>query len=202
MSLLSRLTAQCFKLWNNQLEVGRGAKIDPRAFIARGGRVTLGESTVIRAGAMLLPSSGFIQIGNRSSVNHYTIINGEGGVEIGNSVMVAAFVSIFAANHNFDDPNVPILEQGTSTKGGVKIDDDVWIGTHAVILDGVNIGTGSVIAAGAVVTKDVPAYSVVMGVPGKVVRSRAHRPVRTSLGDSRYGRGGRAPIHFNAQPHE
>lgn len=175
MSLLSRLTVHCFKLWNHQLEVGRNVKIDPRAFIARGGRVILGENAVIRAGAMLLPSSGFIQIGNRSSINHYTIINGEGGVKIGHSVMVAAFVSMFAANHNFGDPHVPMLEQGTSTKGGIQIEDDVWIGTHAVILDGVSIGKGSVIAAGSVVTKDVPAYSVVMGVPAKVVRSRAHR---------------------------
>jgi galactoside O-acetyltransferase len=86
--------------------------------------------------------------------------------------MVAAFVAMFAANHDFNDPALPILEQGTSTKGGIKIEDDVWIGTHAVILDGVIIGKGSVIGAGTVVTKNVLPYSVVTGVPGKMVRSR------------------------------
>jgi acetyltransferase-like isoleucine patch superfamily enzyme len=172
MNLLPVLTVLLFKLWNNQLQAGRKVEVDPRAFIARGGRVTLGEETVIRAGAMLLPSSGFISIGKKTSINQYTIINGQGGVTIGNSVMVAAFVSVFAANHNFDHPTLPILEQGTSTKGGIKIEDDVWIGTHAVILDGVIIGRGSVIGAGAVVTKDVLPYSVMMGVPAKRVRSR------------------------------
>jgi acetyltransferase-like isoleucine patch superfamily enzyme len=172
MNLLSILTLLFFKIWNGQLQVGRKVEIDPRAFIARGGRVTLGEETVIRAGAMLLPSSGFISIGNKTSINHYTVINGQGGVTIGNSVMIAAFVSMFAANHHFDDPTLSILEQGTGTKGGIEIEDDVWIGTHAVILDGVIIGKGSVIGAGAVVTKDVMPYSVMTGVPAKMVRSR------------------------------
>ena len=180
MNLLPLLTLLFFKSWNNQLQVGRNVEIDPRAFIARGGRVTLGDESVIRAGAMLLPSSGSISIGNKTSINQYTVINGEGGVTIGNSVMVAAFVAMFAANHIFDDPALPILEQGTSTKGGIKIEDDVWIGTHAVILDGVIIGKGSVIGAGTVVTKNVLPYSVVAGVPGKTVRSRLQpRPKET-----------------------
>ena len=181
MSLLPFPTILLFKLWNKQLRVGRNVEIDPRAFIARGGRVTLGDESVVRAGAMLLPSSGSISIGNKTSINQYTVINGQGGVTIGNSVMVAAFVAIFAANHNFDNPALSILEQGTSTKGGIKIEDDVWIGTHAVILDGVIIGKGSVIGAGTVVTKNVLPYSVVTGVPGKRVRSRVkfHSEART-----------------------
>lgn len=178
MSLLHHLSVLFFKLWNGQLQVGRNVKIDPRAFIARGGHVTLGNRAVIRAGVMLLPSSGFICIGNKTSINHYAIINGQGGVTIGNSVMIAAFVSIFAANHNFSDPTLSILEQGMSTKGGIKIEDDVWIGTHAIILDGVSIGKGSVIGAGTVVTKNVPPYSVTVGVPGRTVRSRTALHVR------------------------
>ena len=153
MSLGYQFIGLLFRLWNRQLELGRGVKIDPRAFIARGGRVSLGDQSVLRAGAMLLPSRGFITIGRRSSINHYVVINGQGGVQIGDSVMIAAFVSMFAANHVFDDPSLPMLEQGLSTKGGIRIEDDVWIGTHAVILDGVTIGTGSVIGAGAVTAR-------------------------------------------------
>jgi len=175
MSWVHQLTARLFTLWNAQLEMGRGVQIDPRAFIARGGRVSLGDRVVIRAGALLLPSSGSITIGQASSINQYTVINGYGGVEIGNAVLVAAFVSMFASNHNFEDPTVPIAEQGLSSRGGIKIEDNVWIGTHATILDGVTIGTGSVVGAGTVVTKDVPPFSVVVGVPGRVVRQRIVR---------------------------
>jgi len=172
MKLGYKIIGLLFRFWNGQLELGRGVKIDPRAFIARGGPVSLGDQSVLRAGAMLLPSRGFITIGRRSSINQYAVINGQGGVRIGDSVMIAAFVSMFAANHVFDDPSIPILEQGISSKGGIKIEDDVWIGSHAVILDGVTIGTGSVIGAGAVVTKDVPPFSIVAGVPARVVRKR------------------------------
>src|SRR6266581_21133 len=175
MSWVHQLTARLFTLWNGQLKLGRGVQIDPRAFIARGGRVLLGDRVVIRAGALLLPSSGSITIGHTSSINQYTVINGYGGVEIGNSVLVAAFVSLFASNHNFADPQVPIIEQGMSSRGGITIEDNVWIGTHATILDGVTIGSGSVVGAGTVVTKDVPPFSVVAGVPGRVVRQRIVR---------------------------
>lgn len=156
-----------FRIFNRKLTLGPGAKIDPRAFVARGGHVRIGKDSIVRAGAMLLPSGGAICIGQRTSLNQYVVINGEGGVDIGDDVMIAAFVSIFAANHHFERADVLIRAQGMCSKGGVKIDDDVWIGTHGVILDGVKIGKGCVIAAGAVVTKDVEPYSIMAGVPAK-----------------------------------
>lgn len=177
MSFIHHAVA-CFYRWRNrQLTVGRQVKIDPRAFIARGGAVTLGDGAVVRAGAMLLPSGGFIRLGRLSSINHYAVLNGQGGVTIGDKVMIAAFASLFAANHNFDDVDVPIQEQGLNTRGGIVIEDDVWIGTHAVILDGVTIGTGSVVGAGAVVTRTVPPFSVVAGVPARVIRQREKTPI-------------------------
>lgn len=172
MSLVHHAVALFYRCRNRQLAVGRGVKIDPRAFIARGGEVTLKDGVVVRAGAMLLPSGGFIRLGHLSSINHYTVINGQGGVTIGDKVMIAAFASLFAANHNFGDPEIPIQDQDLSSRGGIVIEDDVWIGTHAVILDGVTIGTGSVVGAGAVVTRSVPPFSVVTGVPARVVRRR------------------------------
>lgn len=89
--------------------------------------------------------------------------------------MIAAFTSIFAGSHVFSDPNVPMQDQGMSTKGGIFIQDDVWIGTHAAILDGVTIGSGSIVAAGAVVTCDVPPGVIVAGVPAKVIKTRTDR---------------------------
>lgn len=170
--LLYFLTGLAFKCFNPQLALAKNARIDPRAFVSRGGRVAIGQDSIVRAGAMLLPSGGKIEIGERTSLNQYVVINGEGGVRIGNDVMIAAFVSIFAANHHYERADVLIRRQGMFSKGGIDIGNDVWIGTHAVILDGVKIATGCVVAAGAVVTKDTEPYSIVVGVPARVLGHR------------------------------
>ncbi len=162
-----------FRLFNRKLIFSPGAKIDPRAIITRGGRINNGRNSIVQADRMLLPSGGKINIGQRSSLNQYVVINGEGGVNIGDDVMISAFVSIFAANHHHERVDIPMSAQGMYSKGGVQIGDDVWIGTHAVILDGVKIGKGCVIAAGAVITKDVEPYSIMAGVPAKEIGRRA-----------------------------
>lgn len=170
--LIYLITGLLFRLFNRKLVMEAGARIDPRAFIARGGDVHLGKGSIVRAGAMLLPSGGSISIGQRSSLNQYVVVNGEGDVAIGDDVMIAAFVSIFAANHNFRRTDIPIRAQGMSTRGGIKIGNDVWIGTHAVILDGVEVGEGAVIGAGAVVTRSVEPYAIMAGVPAVPIGSR------------------------------
>jgi acetyltransferase-like isoleucine patch superfamily enzyme len=97
---------------------------------------------------------------------HNTII---GPVSIGNHVNLAQGITVTALNHNFSDTNKLIDEQGVSTQP-VVISDDVWIGANAVILPGVTIGRHCVIAAGAVVTKDVPDNTLVGGIPAKVIK--------------------------------
>ena len=86
--------------------------------------------------------------------------------------MIAPHVTLAAGNHNFSNLNVPMLKQGCNSKGGINIEDDVWIGANSVVVDGVTIGTGAVIAAGAVVTKNVPPYAIMAGVPAKKIDSR------------------------------
>ena len=81
-------------------------------------------------------------------------------------------VTIITRNHRFDRTDIPMMEQGFEEERPVYIGNDVWIGDRALILPGVHIGDGSIIAAGAVVTKDVPPYSIVAGVPARKIRDR------------------------------
>jgi acetyltransferase-like isoleucine patch superfamily enzyme len=122
---------------------------------------------VIESFACINNAVGDVMIGNHTRVGlHNTII---GPVIIGNHVNLAQGITVTALNHNFEDSNKRIDEQGVSTSA-VIIEDDIWIGANAVILPGVTIGHHSVVAAGAVVTKDVPPHSLVAGVPAKIIK--------------------------------
>lgn len=94
-----------------------------------------------------------------------------GEVTVGNNVIFGPGVSLFSENHNFDDVTKFINEQGVSRKG-ITIEDGVWLASGARVLAGVTIGKNSVVAAGAVVTKDVPPYSIVGGIPAKIIKNR------------------------------
>lgn len=128
------------------------------------------ESTYIADGVLIwFPWN--VRIGRRSSFNQGVIIDGFGGVTIGDGVRIAAYAVLNTADHDFADPDRMICDQGFRV-APVTIEDDVWIGTGAVIGKGVRIGRGSIIGAGAVVTRDIPPYSIAVGVPSRVVRSR------------------------------
>lgn len=175
-------------------ESGINVYISPRAVIKRGNRIRMGNNVVVERGAMLWVDTdtsyitigddsylfsycilktfdGWIKIGSNCTVNNYAILYGHGGLEIGDNVRIAAQVVIIPMNHIYEDPDTPIWRQGIKAKG-IKIEDDVWLGAGAEVLDGVTIGRGSVIGAGAVVTKDIPPYSVAVGVPAKVIKKR------------------------------
>lgn len=130
-------------------------------------RFWLGRKSVIESYCCINNAVGDVTIGDHTRVGiHCTVI---GPVCIGNHVNLAQGITVTALNHNFADSNRKIDEQGISTKS-VVIGDDVWIGANAVILPGVTIGRHVVVAAGAVVTKDVPDYSLVAGVPAKEIK--------------------------------
>jgi len=110
-----------------------------------------------------------LSIGDRSELGTRCMVYG--GVEIGDYVIMGPDVKIYSRNHRFDDTTIPIAMQGTVTKK-TRIGDDVWIGTNVVIVPGVSVGSHCVIGAGAVVTKDIPDWSVVGGAPARIIRSR------------------------------
>lgn len=130
-------------------------------------KFSIGNYSVVESFACINNAVGDVEIGDYTRIGlHNTII---GPVKIGSHVNLAQGITVTALNHNFSDADKRIDEQGVSTNP-VTIEDDVWIGTNAVILPGITIGTHSVIAAGAVVTKDVPPHSLVAGVPAKVIK--------------------------------
>ncbi|MBR9775160.1 MAG: acyltransferase [Cytophagales bacterium] len=137
-----------------------------------GDKVTVGSYAMIRPTNLYGGELGEgLKVGNNSSIGPYAYIGCSGYIEIGNNVMMSPRVSIYAENHVFANPEVPMIEQGVK-RSFVKIEDDCWIASNAVILAGVTIGKGSVVAAGSIVTKDVPPNSVVGGNPAKLIKSR------------------------------
>ena len=111
-----------------------------------------------------------IEIGNNSSLNKRAWIGND--TKIGDDVMTGPEIIILSGGHNFDDLNKPMTHQGSTPRRPVTIGNDVWIGTRAIILPGVKIGNHSIVAAGSVVTKDVPDWTIVGGNPAKVIRDR------------------------------
>ncbi len=136
-----------------------------------GDNVSIGRFTMIEATGLLSKLGKGVRIGANSNLGDYNYVGGAGGVTIGENVLIGQYVSFHPQNHVFDDPEVPIKHQGT-TEEGIVIEDDVWIGARVTILDGVRVGRGAVIAAGSVITRDVPPYAVVGGVPAKVLKWR------------------------------
>ena len=148
---------------------GRGSKIysSVRMDTPPYRKFSLGRHSVVESFCCINNAVGDVIIGDHTRIGiHNTII---GPVSIGNHVNLAQGITVTALNHNFTDTSKRIDEQGISTKQ-VTIGDDVWIGANAVILPGVTIGRHVVVAAGAVVTKDVPDNCIVGGVPAKVIK--------------------------------
>jgi len=112
-----------------------------------------------------------LSIGRNVAINDNLWVNASGGVEIGNNVLIGPSVIIHSANHNFERTDIPIREQG-HTRAKVVIEDDVWISARVTILPGVTIGKCSIVAAGAVVNNDVEPYTIVGGIPARILKKR------------------------------
>lgn len=131
-------------------DAGRGLNVDSKAYIGRGSKIRIGEN---------------------SSIGYRCYLQGD--IIIGKDVMMAPEVVILTRSHGHDRIDIPMGQQGCFDHP-VSIEDDVWIGTRAIILPGVRVGKGSIIGCGAVVTRDVDSFSVMGGVPAKLIKKRGN----------------------------
>ena len=139
--------------------------------ITVGNNFSLGRNSIIECTGVIRELGEELIIGDNVGIAANAFIAMRGKVEIGSNTIFGPNVSIHAENHNFSNIDKPIKLQG-ATRKGVKIGEDCWIGSKVVILDGVTIGSHSIIAAGAVVTKDIPEYCIAGGIPAKVIKMR------------------------------
>jgi len=160
------------------IEIDPTAKVSPLADLedsVRGTRLVVGPNAVIDSFVKIKPvgGSGDVLIGERTYVNSGTVIYSGNGVTIGKNVLIASNCTFAPTNHAFDDRSRPIAAQGFQpSRGGIVIEDDVWIGANSVVLDGAIIRTGTVVAAGSVVRGELLAYGVYGGNPIRRLKDR------------------------------
>lgn len=143
-----------------------------------GANVTIGAYSQLRASTVSNVGRG-LRFRNNSSCEAYSFIGAAAWIEIGENVIMGQHVSFHAENHIFENIDMPIRLQGV-TRLGITIDDDCWIGANVVFLDGCHIGRGCVVAAGAVVRGEVAPYSIIGGIPAKLIRFRTTDKVMVS----------------------
>ena len=154
--------------------VGRNVKIYEGAKLAlrKGCPINIGNNVSLEKGVVISTSeSGKVHIGDNVYIGEYSILTSNEEIEIGDNVLISPHNDIVDFDHIYRDPSQPVNLQGVIAKK-ITIQEDVWIGSGCKILMGVTIGKGAVIGAGSVVTKDVPAFHVVVGNPAKTIKVR------------------------------
>lgn len=157
---------------------GRGVRIHRSVEVRSPHLLELGSDLFVDANVVLhcggmdwSPAEGGIRIGSGSYVGPGSVLFGAGGIDIGEAVLISPGVVITSHQHTYADRDADIRDQPLAF-GRVVIERNVWIGANATVLPGVRLGEGSIVGAGAVVTKDVPPRSVVVGVPAVILRER------------------------------
>ncbi len=137
--------------------------------------ILLEDDSIISRNSVLSCKDGSIRIGKNVSLGINSLIHSikDSDVNIGENAIIGAFTYLIGGgNYHYDEMNIPIKEQGTYSKGGINVGENVWIGSHVQILDGVKIGNDSIIAAGAVVNQNIPDFTVAGGVPARIIKKR------------------------------
>lgn len=163
-----------------RIRLGKNVALDDNAVLdARGASaaIEIGDDVLVSRNTVIRARNGRIAIGAGSDIGTNCLLATDSRLEIGREVLLAAYTYISAGGHHrYDDPAVPIIRQGFVSKGGVTIADDVWIGSHTTVLDGVSIGTGCIVGAHSLVNKPLGDRAVAWGVPAVKQRERPAPP--------------------------
>lgn len=161
----------------DKITIGDNVTIDDNCLVdARGAGpdgLVLEDEVIVNRNCMLQAKSGPIRLGARTSIGSNSVIVSLAGVDVGAAVLTAGGVYISAGAYHFGDSDAPVMDQGGFTKGPIRIGSKSWLGTCAIVLDGVTIGDGVVVGAGSVVTKDIADHCIAVGVPAKVVKEKS-----------------------------
>jgi acetyltransferase-like isoleucine patch superfamily enzyme len=162
-----------------KISLGDGVVVaDGVVLDARGDRnegITIGSNCVIGREVVISCKEGSIRIGERAQISHGAILSAVRGnrLEFGDHVLIAPQVYVGGGSYHTESIDTPIALQGNDPKGGSCVGSGAWLGTRAIILDGVDIGAHAIVGAGSVVTHSVPSFGVAVGVPARVIRSRS-----------------------------
>lgn len=160
----------------SRIEIGDNVTIDDNCLVDGRGEgetgVRLGDGVVLNRNCMVVAKNGAIRIGARSSIGANSVIVSLSGIELGEAVLTAGNCGLSAGAYRVDDVDPVIMDQEPYTNGPIRVGDGAWLGTGAVLLDGVSVGRGAVIGAGAIVREDVPELCIAAGIPARVLRKR------------------------------
>lgn len=183
--------------------IGRGLVLGRHVSVLHPGKIVLGDDVIIADGcaldargdknrgivvesnvvmgrrAALVCKDGDITVGRDVGIGTNSLLSAVAGnhIEIGDHVLLGPYTYLGGHSYHFERTDIPIALQDLDGRGGVRIEDNVWLGARVTVLDGVTIGRDAIIAAGAVVNRDIPPFAVAMGVPAKVNRTREPHPV-------------------------
>ncbi len=159
-----------------RIRIGKGVSIDDQVVLdARGlnASIDIADGTLISRNTILRARNGQIVIGAGSDIGANCILATDSCLTIGRDVLIAAFCYLAAGgNHVYRDPDQPIIRQGFVSKGGIGVADDVWIGSHTTVLDGVRIAKGAIIGAHSLVNQSIPSLVIAWGQPARPQRER------------------------------
>jgi acetyltransferase-like isoleucine patch superfamily enzyme len=164
----------------DRISIGQRTAIDDYVMLDASGAgdagVVIGEDVILSRNIVIQGKLAPITIGDASDIGCNTVLSSVSGIQIGQKALIAANVYIGGGRYVTKSLTTPMADQGLETKGPTVIGDDVWIGANAVVIDGVRVGRGAIIGAGAVVSSDIPDFAIAVGVPAKVIRLREESP--------------------------
>ena len=160
-----------YSIIGRNFRLGSYCTLDAKAARALdlGDNVSIGSYSCLITNSGLTHSEGHITICDNVGIGEYAYLNGAGGLYIGSDTIVGQYLSVHPENHNYDQSDILIRKQGVNRKG-IRIGNNCWIGSKCTILDGVNLGNRTIVAAGAVVSKSFEGNCIIGGIPAKIIK--------------------------------